>query len=146
MTRTIMVHGDDEHFTPEQLFAAELLSQIGRGGLTMAEIAERANTSERSLQRWRKDPRFAEYVKRRSTQNINDHLPDLYETLINKAKSGTSAKWMELVLRTAGVMNNEMIVHPAPPENNRSNAAIEAEIDRLRRELGEIDDEEETQK
>ncbi|KUP26180.1 phBC6A51 family helix-turn-helix protein [Paenibacillus sp. DMB5] len=148
MTRTIIVHGDDEYFTPDQLIAAELLSQPGRNGLTMAEVAQRANTSERSLQRWRRDPKFAEFVKRRTLDNTTEHLADVLGALTEAAKTARSMKAVELYLRATGLLNQEITVKPADPVEDRSNAAIEAEIDRLRRELGEIIDinEEEIQK
>jgi AcrR family transcriptional regulator len=135
MTRTIMIHGDDEHFTPDQLIAAELLSQPGRNGLTMAEVAQRANTSERSLQRWRRDGRFADFVKRRTLENTTEHLADVLGTLTTLAKRGHSMKAVELYLRATGLLNQEITVRPTAPVEDRSTEALERSIEELRRQL-----------
>lgn len=142
MPRTIMVYGDDDGLTPTQVIAAELLSQPGRGGFTMEQVAERANTSARSLARWRREPAFVEYVRRRTMENVMEALPDVLNTLTEKAKSGSSIKSIEVWARIAGLYQPELIVRPAPAED-RSTASIEASIERLSAELGDLENDQE---
>lgn len=140
MKYDIKQYGEDDGLSAEMRVAAELLAQPGRAGLTMDQVAERAHTTARSVQRWRQDPRFVEYVKRRTLENTTEHLADVLGALTEAAKTARSMKAVELYLRATGLLNQEITVKPAVPENDRSDAAIEAEIERLRRELGEIDD------
>lgn len=140
MKYQIKQYGDEDGLSPEQEIAAEILASPGRAGMTLDDLAAHVGTSTRTINRWRRDPRFSECVKQRTMQNVMDHLPDVLDSLTTKAKRGDSVKAQEVWLRTMGIMNPEFIIRPAAPENDRSDAAIEAEIDRLRREMGEIDD------
>ena len=135
----IAQYGDDG-LSPEQLIAAEILATPGRAGMTMEELADHVGTTARTLNRWRRTPDFAEYVKRRTMENVVEHLPEVMATLTEKAKSGSSIKAIEVWLRANGMMQPEMIVRPAAPEIDRSNDAIEREIDDLRRQLEELDE------
>lgn len=136
----ITQYGDDKALSPEQQIAAEILATPGRGGMTIEQIADHVGTSARTVHRWRQDPAFMEYVKQRTMQNVMENLPDVLESLTEKAKRGDSVKAQEVWLKTMGVMKQEFTVRPAAPQEDRSDDAIEAEIHRLRLELGDIEE------
>lgn len=135
MKYQIKQYGDEDGLSPEQEIAIEILASPGRAGMTLDDIAAHVGTSTRTINRWRRDARFAECVKQRTMQNVMDHLPDVLDSLTIKAKRGDSVKAQEVWLRTMGIMNPEFIVRPAAPVEDRSNEALERSIEELRRQL-----------
>lgn len=129
-------------FSYEQLTAIELLSSPDKGGHTFQEIAEMCNVSERQLRRWRNQENFQREIQRRVLMSVNEQLADIMNATVKKAVSG-SGKHAELVLKSLGLLKEQNIIVPKNPEpeiEDRSNEAIERDIEELRRQLAELDD------
>lgn len=141
MKHAIKQYGGEQGLSPEQLTVAEILSTPGRGGLTLDDIAGQVGTSTRTINRWRNDPVMIAYIKRRSMENVVQHLPDVLETLSEKAKSGSSIKAIEVYLKASGLLNPDLVVRPAPIEDHRSEEALDRDIARLKQQLGLVKDE-----
>ncbi|OXM82499.1 phBC6A51 family helix-turn-helix protein [Paenibacillus rigui] len=129
--------------THEQLTAIEYLSLPRNGGRSLEDIASECGISVRTLYDWRSSELFAAEVRRRTMQRVAEHLPAVMDTLTRKAMEGSSIRAVETWLKAQGMLSAEMVIRPAAPEDDRSNESIEAEIERLRLELGEIEDNEE---
>ncbi|WP_336791179.1 phBC6A51 family helix-turn-helix protein [Paenibacillus sp. MMO-177] len=125
-----------------QLAVAEYLSMPGRGGMTYEQLAEKHGISLRCLYDWRQNYWFAEHVRQRTMEKVIEHLPDVMEGLTRQALEGKSIKAVDVWLRANGLMNQEMTIRPGPPAEDRSEAAIRADIERMRRELGFTDNDE----
>jgi len=132
-------YGEDEGLSPEQLLVAEILATPGRNGMSLDDIADHVSVSVRTINRWKRDPLVMEYIRRRSLENVTAAMPDIVETLNEKARSGSSIKAIEVWARIAGLYQPEMIVKPAPADERPSNEELDRQIEILRRELGEID-------
>ena len=121
----------NDDLTPEQRIAVEYLSQPKNGGKTLAEIAEMCGVSERQLYRWRIDPVFAKQVRERTLNNVALHLPQVLDTLTERAVSGSSIKAIEVWLRANGLLTPEVQVTPVQPKDDRSRESLEASIAEL---------------
>lgn len=119
----------------EQLIVAEYMATPGRGGLTMEQLAAEVGVSARTVQRWRLDPTFNEYIRQRTLAIVGERLPEVVSVVADRAIGG-SGKHAELFLKMSGVLKDHHVLQPAPPEDDRSDAAIEASIEELRRKLG----------
>ncbi|RED51131.1 phBC6A51 family helix-turn-helix protein [Cohnella lupini] len=144
MKYQIKQYGEEDGLSPEALLVAEILATPGRGGMTLDDIAVHVGTSTRTINRMRRDPAVMEYIRRRSLENVTEAMPDIVQTLNEKARSGSSIKAIEVWARIAGLYQPEMIVKAAPFED-RSTEALERSIEELRRQLEAdgIDNEEE---
>ncbi|KQX45875.1 phBC6A51 family helix-turn-helix protein [Paenibacillus sp. Root444D2] len=129
--------------TNEQLTAIEYLSMPRNGGRSLEEISAEIGISVRTLYDWRSSEVFAVEVRRRTMQRVAEHLPAVMDTLTRKAMEGSSIRAVETWLKAQGLLSAEMVIRPAALEDDRSNESIEAEIERLKIELGEIDNNEE---
>jgi hypothetical protein len=120
--------------------AAEILATDDNRSWTMADIAIEVGVNERTLYRWKQDPEFIAYKNEIADRSMNDFLSDAYKILRGIAASGMSEKSqlkaIELVMKNRGKLTDHQVVETTI-EDRRSDSAIEAEIDRLRRELGE---------
>ena len=139
MKYALTQYGEDEGLSPEQLLVAEILATPGRNGMSLDDIADHVSVSVRTINRWKRDPLVMEYIRRRSLENVTAAMPDIVETLNEKARSGSSIKAIEVWARIAGLYQPEMIVKPAPADERPSNEELDRQIEILRRELGEID-------
>ncbi|WP_375670109.1 phBC6A51 family helix-turn-helix protein, partial [Bartonella sp. CL29QHWL] len=104
----ITQYGDDDGLSPEQRIAAEIIATPGRAGMTLEQISEHVGTTARTLNRWRQQPAFIAYVKKRTMENTVEHLPDVMDTLVRKAKEGSSIKSIEVYLRATGLLNPDV--------------------------------------
>lgn len=125
----------DGQLSAEQLVVAEYLATPGRGGKTMEQVAAEVGVSARTIQRWRMDPAFNRYVQQRTLAIVGERLPEVVSVVADRAILG-SGKHAELFLKMSGLLKDHHVLQPAPSEE-RDNAAIEASIEELRRELGE---------
>ncbi|MFS0841244.1 phBC6A51 family helix-turn-helix protein [Paenibacillus sp. 1P03SA] len=120
--------------------AAEILATDDKNEYTMPMVAEEVGCSERTLFRWRQDPEFIAYKNEVADRAMDDFLSDTYRYLRRLASSGLSEgarlKAIELVLKNRGKLQDVQRIDQTI-RDNRSDAAIEAEIERLRQEMGE---------
>jgi len=82
-------------WSTEQQTAIQLLAE---GGHSYEEIAPLCKVSTHTIYNWRKDPRFMDEVIARARQLLKHNLPDIYNSLIHKAKKG-NPRHIELVLK-----------------------------------------------
>lgn len=129
-------------FSYSQEVALSILSQPKKGGLTFAQIAEKCEISEKQLRRWRQSDVFAKELQRRTLLNMNEDLPQIANVLREKALGG-NMKAIELYLKSLSILQERHIVVPVQNEdvefNSRSSERIEAEIEELRKILGETE-------
>ncbi|MCW2279483.1 hypothetical protein EDD73_1516 [Heliophilum fasciatum] len=72
-------------------------------------------------------------------QSVNEKLADVMNTTVQKAVDG-SGKHTELLLKSLGILKEQHnIVATQHFDEERSDEAIEREIDELKRQLAELD-------
>lgn len=138
MTSKLVKYGE---LTSQQLTAIEYLLAKRGSNIKYTEISEAVGVSVKTLERWRKLPEFQAEQRRRSIEIMGDSLPLVLDTLTRKAIGGNN-KSIEIFLKSIGILRSELDITAravSDDEDRRSNQAIEAEIDRLRQELG-LDD------
>lgn len=131
--------------TPAQRKAAELFATNDISCYRVEDIAKAVNVSERTIYRWKLDKDFLAYQNEVADIAMEDFLTETYGVLKGIVRSGRSdhakLKGVELVLKNRGKLTEVQKVE-ATVEDKRSNEAIEAEIEQLRKELGLDDDDE----
>ena len=120
--------------------AAEILASNDVHQMSLAQIAEHVGVSHRTLYRWKQDKDFVTYQNNISEQLMEDFLTEAYTTLKGLVRSSgrsdnSRLKALELVLKNRGKLTDVHHIE-AKVEDARSNEAIEAEIEQLRKELG----------
>ncbi|MBC9784997.1 TetR family transcriptional regulator [Heliobacterium chlorum] len=124
-----------------QRLAAEILASNDVHKMTLAQIAEEAGIGERTLYRWKQDPDFIAYQNEVAELAMKDFLAEAYNSLKSIARGSQSEKnklkAIELVMKNQGRLTEVQKVE-AKIEDNRSNEAIEAEIDNLKKMLAEM--------
>lgn len=125
--------------TTEMQIAADLLSEPKNAGLTLQEIADRSGISVRQLYTWRtQNEDFIEEVKRLSTIKAGQHVAEVYDILLREIRKKPNAKMIETFLKTQGLLQPDVQMNQLQiNQNDRSQEAIEAEIERITRELEE---------
>ena len=83
-----------EQFSPKQLKAIELMAL---GNLTLDAVAKQVEVSCQTIYTWRKQQPFIEAVIQRSRELVRAELPEVYQSLMTTAKSG-STQAIKLVL------------------------------------------------
>lgn len=129
--------------TAAQRKAAELFATNDIHRYRIEDIAKEIGVSERTIYRWKMDEDFIAYQNEIAEKAMEDFLAETYSVLKGIVRSGRSdhakLKGVELVLKNRGKLQDIQKVE-ATVEDKRSNEAIEAEIEQLRRELGLDDD------
>ncbi|MCW2279096.1 phBC6A51 family helix-turn-helix protein [Heliophilum fasciatum] len=124
-----------------QRIAAEILATNDINKVPIAEIAEKAGVCTRTLFRWKQDPDFVAYKNEIAELAMSDFLSETYGFLRGIARASQSEKnrlkAIELVLKNQGRLTDVQKIE-AKVEDNRSNEAIEAEIDNLKKLLAEM--------
>lgn len=132
--------------TATQRRAAELFATNDIHRYRIEDIAKEIGVSERTIYRWKMDEDFIAYQNEIAEKAMEDFLAETYSVLKGIVRSGRSdhakLKGVELVLKNRGKLTEVQKVE-ATVEDKRSNEAIEAEIEQLRKELGLDDDEDE---
>ncbi|SEP17475.1 phBC6A51 family helix-turn-helix protein [Paenibacillus sp. OV219] len=123
--------------TPEQLIVAEHFALPKKAGKTITQLANEVGVSERQIYRWRSEPAFVSFVRVRTMANAMDHLADVMDQVAESAKSGKSIRAADIYLRAVGVMNDQLTIRPANPEDERTTEAVQADIQRLLAQLEE---------
>lgn len=120
--------------------AAEILATDSDRSWSLQQIADEVAVDVSTLYRWRQDPTFIAYKNEVADAAMEDFLSDAYRILRKIAESGLSEKSqlkaVELVMKNRGKLTERQVVEQTI-DDRRSDSAIEAEIERLRRELGE---------
>ena len=122
--------------TTQQILAVDLLVLKQGSEMTYTEIGELVGVAVKTLERWRKIPEFQKEVRTRTIELMGESLPNVLATLTRKAIGGNN-KSIELYLKALGLLKQEidLTAQPGLMLDNRSNEAIEFEIEELRREL-----------
>ncbi|MBC9786317.1 helix-turn-helix domain-containing protein [Heliobacterium chlorum] len=124
-----------------QRLAAEILASNDVHKMTLAQIADEAGISERTLYRWKQDPDFIAYQNEVAELAMKDFLAEAYNSLKSIARGSQSEKnklkAIELVMKNQGRLTEVQKVE-AKIEDSRSNESIEAEIDNLKKMLADI--------
>ncbi|KAB2950796.1 hypothetical protein F9B85_13930 [Heliorestis acidaminivorans] len=108
---------------------------------TMQQIANEVGIDIRTIYRWKQDPDFIEYQNDIAEKVMTSFLAETYNILRNIVRGSDSERnklrAIELVLKNQGRMTDVQKVE-AKIEDDRSNEAIDAEIERLKKLLGQI--------
>ncbi|AIQ13640.1 hypothetical protein [Paenibacillus durus] len=92
------------------LIALQWLALPRRGGLTMAEIGEKAGVTRQALYDWIKDPLFERELKRQITRNTLDRIPEVTDAMIDAAVQDRNAAAAKLVLGLNGMLTEQFEV------------------------------------
>jgi AcrR family transcriptional regulator len=123
-----------------QMEACNLWLARKENKMTLEAIATQVGVSRRTLYEWTKLDAWKEYAKEATISVAKEHLPQVMSNLIRLATTSSSSKPIELFLRVVGVLGADtMKVEVNNTEQDRSMEAIEADIERLRRQLEEAD-------
>ncbi|MGM1023529.1 MAG: phBC6A51 family helix-turn-helix protein [Bacillota bacterium] len=132
---------DKTTLSAPQRRAAEILATDDQNEYNMLEVANEVGVSERTLYRWRQDPAFIAYRNEVADKAMESFVSDAYLYLRRIASQGYSQKdqlkAIELFLKNRGKLQDVTKIDQTITDN-RSDAAIEAEIERLREQIGEI--------
>ncbi|GIP33612.1 phBC6A51 family helix-turn-helix protein [Paenibacillus sp. J2TS4] len=125
------------NFNEQQTLAIELLAVKGRRSL--GTIAAQIGVDVRTLNRWRQEPSFKEAVIDKSkNEYLGAGLPEVFAKHLELAIAG-NVKAIELYYKVTGLFVEKKEIHPVI--DDRSNEAIERDIDKLDALLDEIDKE-----
>jgi transcriptional regulator with XRE-family HTH domain len=129
--------------TASQRKAAEMLALPEIYGKKSAEdIAKVVGVSMSSIYRWRQDEDFIEYKNAVADQAMDEFLSEAYDmlrTLARGARTDTNKlKALELSLKNRGKLNDVMKLD-ATVDDRRSDEAIDEDIERMERELREME-------
>lgn len=128
---------DWTQFNEKQIQAIHMLSLPNRGGLGFDEISEKCGVSTRQLHRWRNKEAFKKAIMEQSLLHVKDELPDVIQNHIRMAKKGNNVKAVELYYRLIGVLVDKQEITQEVTNHERDNAALERELDDLKRLLDE---------
>ncbi|MTV50796.1 hypothetical protein GJ688_17840 [Heliobacillus mobilis] len=127
--------------TEPQRRAAEILANNDVHKMTLLQIAHEVGVSERTVCRWKQEPDFIEYQNEVAELTMRNFLVEAYNGLKSIVRSGQSEKnklkAIELVMKNQGRLTEVQKVE-AKIEDSRSNEAIEAEIDSLKKMLADM--------
>ncbi|MTV50999.1 hypothetical protein GJ688_18960 [Heliobacillus mobilis] len=127
--------------TEPQRRAAEILATNDVHKMTLLQIGLEVGVSERTICRWKQDPEFIEYQNEVAELTMRDFLTEAYNSLKSIARGSQSEKnklkAIELVMKNQGRLTEVQKVE-AKIEDSRSNDAIEAEIDNLKKLLADM--------
>lgn len=129
-----------KELTPEMEKAAVLWMTKRSNGMTDEDIARECNITRRTLYRWRQFPQWKEFCREYARESLADATSEILETLKRRAAEGKNPKWTQLWAQITGLLGSESVRVEVSAGDERSNAALEAELAELRELLG-IDDE-----
>lgn len=124
--------------TAQQRRAAEILATNDLHGLTTEQIAEEVGVAARTVFRWKQDAAFIAYQNEVAERAMESFLADTYNSLRRLVRSGGSdsakLKAIELVLKNRGRLTDVQKIE-AEIDDKRSQAAIDREVEELKRQL-----------
>lgn len=132
-----------KELTPEQVMAAELYMARKSNGMSVEDVAAQIGVSRRTIYRWLQLPEFKRYCREKAVEVAEESLGRVLDVLTQKALEAKNAKFVELYLKVCGVLNGEMVkvdVNAVTDDDPRSNEAIEAEIEEMKRQLAMTDE------
>lgn len=109
--------------------------------VTQEDIAKEFNISSRTLRRHIASEEGKLYMQQRQVDVAKESLGDILEVLMKRAKEGKNAKFMQMYLQVVGLLgaDSNVQVNLNSKEEDRSDSAIEADLEALKAELDEID-------
>lgn len=116
--------------TNDQRKAAELLATRDVHEMSIAEIAETLEVSERTIYRWKKEPDFIEFQNELAEDIMSEFITEAYSELrkmVRTSEAGLKLKALELVLKNRGKLRQEQDVKVQL--ETKSNEEIESEIE-----------------
>jgi AcrR family transcriptional regulator len=128
--------------TAAQRRAAEILATNDIHQMKIEEIAAEVGVSERTIYRWKRDPAFIEYQNKIAEEVMTEFIAEAYTQLRRLVRSGESdnikLKAVELTLKNRGKLRDVQDQN-VKIQDDRSNEAIKADIERLKAELERVD-------
>ncbi len=105
MNESLPMHRDPDEislseFSPEQRKLIELLANPERK-LTAEQLAEEIGVSQTTIYRWKKSPHLIHAVNQLAYHFLQTELPEVYQSLVKKAKSG-NVRAIEIMLKYVG--------------------------------------------
>lgn len=123
--------------SPEQRKAAELMATRDINEMTIEQIAEVVNVSERSIYRWKKEQDFITYQNELAEDLMQEFITEAYSELrkiVRTSEAGLKLKALELVLKNRGKLKQEqdVKVEVAAKTNEEINAEIAEMMARIK--------------
>ena len=109
--------------------AINYLALPKRGGLTMQQVADKAQVSRMTLYRWLDDPVFAAELKKRMIRNTRDVMPDMLNEAVKGVTEDRNAAMLKLFLQM-----NDMLTDAINVGDKLDNAG---DIDAMRKRIEE---------
>jgi hypothetical protein len=104
--------------------------------MTMDDIGNAVGVSRRTVFTWSQLPQFKQYVQDMTVEVTKQHLEDVLANLVKLATKSTNVKAIALFLQVCQVIGKDeptVIVNV----DDRSNEFINADIQRLKQQLGQ---------
>lgn len=120
-------------FHDKQIIAIELMSLPKRGGLTYKEIAENCGVDEKTLWRWRQDPKFVEAVTKRAIMRLHEDLPEVFQANLKEAKKG-HVRSVDLLYKLLGLLTDKSEVEIK--DTAKDNDEVRNKIEEMKKLLG----------
>lgn len=124
----------------QQRRCAEILAFNDEYRMSHEQIAEELGVNVRTIYRWKKEREFIEYQNELAEKAMDSFLAKAYEIIREISLKGKSdsakLKALELLLKNRGKLTDVQKAE-VDIKDQRSQDAIEDEIERLRRELGQ---------
>ncbi|MTI85316.1 MAG: TetR family transcriptional regulator [Firmicutes bacterium] len=138
-----------KNLTASQKQAAELFAINDVNNYSVEDIAKKVGVSKRTVYRWKKNEEFIAFTNIVAERAMEGFLSEAYSTLkaiIRSGKSDSSKlKGIELVLKNRGLLTDVQRVE-ATIQDNRSDEAIDQEIEELERLLADMDSDDQQEK
>lgn len=123
-----------------QMRAAEIFAFNDMYQMTVADVAREVGVSERTVYRWKQDPEFIAFQNELAEKIMDDFISEAYWRVRSLARNGnekTQLKALELALKNRGKLR-DVEEKTVEVRDERTNEAIQAEIEALKKQLGNI--------
>lgn len=125
-----------QEMTIQQVEACNLYISRKHTGMSLDDIGQAVGTTRRTIYTWSTLPQWKQYAQEQTVEVAKQHLEDVLANLVKLATKSTNVKAIQLYLEVCQIIRKDeatVIVNV----DDRSNEFINADIQRLKQQLGQ---------